>query len=113
MSSHPQPYSFPQRTPVFTAIVVIAAAMFCGWLINRWYDPAPAFNPRGAANPADFSEDQRWRMTAAGRLEALKDLQQKSLTAATSYGWVDQQKGIARIPIDRAIELTVRDHARK
>jgi hypothetical protein len=24
-----------------------------------------------------------------------------------SYGWVDAQKGIARIPIDRAIDLTV------
>jgi hypothetical protein len=111
--SHPQPYSFPQRTPVFTAIVVILAAIFCGWLINKWYDPAPVFNARGNANPTDFSEDQRWKMTADGRAKALEELQQKSTTAATSYSWVDQQKGIARIPIDRAIDLTVKDHSRK
>lgn len=29
----------------------------------------------------------------------------------TTYGWVDRDKGIVRIPIDRAIELTVQELA--
>lgn len=113
MSDHPQAYAFPQRTPVFTAVVVILAAVLCGWMINRYYRPAPAFNNRGTANPADFEEAQRWKFTAEGRAKALADLQQKQRAQATSYGWVDQSKGIVRLPIEQAMQLTVRDHAKK
>lgn len=112
MSDNPQAYAFPQRTPVFTAVVVILAAVFCGWLINRYYRPAPEFNIRGTANPADFDEAARWKFTAEGRAKALSDLHQAE-RAQNSYGWVDQPKGIARLPIDRAMELTVRDAAKK
>jgi hypothetical protein len=35
------------------------------------------------------------------------DLNRAQLEALDSYGWIDRQNGIARIPIERAIELTV------
>lgn len=46
------------------------------------------------------------------RLDALKTVQdeQKSLTA---YGWVDKNKGTLRIPVERAMELTMADLARR
>jgi hypothetical protein len=113
MSDNPQAYAFPQRTPVFTAVVVILAALLCGWAINRYYRPAPEFNNRGTANPADFDEAQRWKYTAEGRAKALADLHQKERAQATTYGWVDQPKGVVRLPIDQAMKLTVRDHAKK
>lgn len=113
MSDHPQAYAFPQRTPVFTAVVVILAAIVCGWLINRLYAPAPAFDNRGTVNPADFEEALRWKYTAEGRAKALAEIRQREQAQGTTYGWVDQPKGIVRVPIDRAMELTVRDHARK
>jgi hypothetical protein len=113
MSDNPNAYAFPQRTPVFTAVVVILAAVLCGWLINRYYRPAPAFDNRGAVNPADFDESARWKYTREGREKALADLRQKEQAAATTYGWVDQQKGIVRLPIERAMDLTVRDNAKK
>ena len=113
MSDNPQAYAFPQRTPVFTAVVVILAAVACGWLINRYYRPAPAFNNRGTANPADFDEAARWKYTTEGRAQMLAELRQKEQAAATTYGWVDQQKGVVRLPIERAMELTVRDPAQK
>ncbi len=113
MSSQPQqPYAFPQRTPVFTAIIVILAGIFGGWLINRAYTPPAPFQNRGAANPADFAEEQRWKMTPEGRDAALSELRQNERTLATSYGWADQPAGVVRLPIDRAIELTVRTYAR-
>lgn len=37
--------------------------------------------------------------------EALKQLHATENAVLTTYGWVDRQKGIVRIPIDRAIEL--------
>lgn len=113
MSNHSQPYAFPQRTPVFTAAIVILAAILCGWLINRTYNPAPAFNNRGTANAADFDESQRWKFSVEGRAKALSDLRQKEKIAATTYGWVDQPNGLVRLPIDRAMALTVKDHDRK
>lgn len=112
MSENPQSFAFPQRTPVFTAVVVIAGILLFGWFINRYYHAAPAVDPRGNANPADFAEDQRWKMTPEGRAKALADLHARE-QAQNTYGWVDQKAGIARLPIDRAIELTVRDHAKK
>jgi hypothetical protein len=41
--------------------------------------------------------------------EELRRLDAEQLEDLNSYGWVDQQAGIAHIPIDRAMELTVRE----
>ena len=112
MSDHPQPYAFPHRAPVFTAAVVVLAAVCCGWLINRAYRPAPAFDQRGTANPADFEESARWKYTVEGRAQALAEVRQREQAEAASYGWIDQSKGVVRLPLDRAIELTARDLAR-
>lgn len=113
MSSPPQPYAFPQRTPVFTAVIVLAAAVLCGWLLARLYAPPPAFDARGAVNPGDFPEDQRWKYTAEGRAQALATLRAREHAEATTYGWADPAARTVRLPLDRAIELTVREHARK
>jgi len=113
MSSPSPTYAFPQRTPVFTAVLVLAAAVLCGWLLARFYAPPPAFDARGTAHPADFPEDQRWKYTDAGRAQALATLRAREHAAATTYGWADPAAGTVRLPLDRAIELTVREHARK
>ncbi len=113
MSDNRQTFAFPQRTPVFTALVVLAGILLFAWFINKFYHAAPELNPRGNPNPADFAEDQRWKMTPEGRAKHLADARTQEQAAAQSYGWVDQKAGVARLPIDRAIELTVRDHARK
>lgn len=112
MSDHPQPYVFPQRAPIFTAAIVILAILSFGWAISRYYHPAPEFNKRGNVNPADFAEDQRWKFTAEGRAQVLADLHLKE-QAGNSYGWVDKSTGVARLPVDQAIKLTVRDLAQK
>ena len=112
MSDNPQSYAFPQRAPVFTALVVIVGILLFAVFIRRAYHAAPPVNPRGNTNPADIAEDQRWKFTAAGRAAALAKLQQAA-AAGNSYGWVDQKAGVTRLPIDRAIELTVADYAKK
>ena len=37
--------------------------------------------------------------------DALKQLHATENAVLTTYGWVDRQKGLVRIPIDRAMEL--------
>ena len=42
---------------------------------------------------------------AKARAEKLDAAQKENLTALTTYGWVDKSKGIARIPINQAMQL--------
>jgi hypothetical protein len=42
---------------------------------------------------------------AEARLKKLEDAQKENLTALTSYGWVDKNKGVARIPINEAMQI--------
>ena len=50
---------------------------------------------------------------AKKRMENLKTVRDEAAKALTTYGWIDKNKGIAHIPIDRAMELTVADLARQ
>lgn len=102
MSDSSSNFSFPHRTPVFTAIIVILCFAAFGWLARRIYVPH--------ANEVQPVEGV---LTAAERKALLNEQRTKDQAAATSYGWVDQSKGVVRLPIDRAIELTVRDLAKK
>ncbi|HEV3263716.1 MAG TPA: hypothetical protein VG013_43175, partial [Gemmataceae bacterium] len=44
----------------------------------------------------------RLEVTPAVDLQAVRAAEEKELS---TYGWVDQQKGVVRLPIDRAIDL--------
>jgi hypothetical protein len=50
---------------------------------------------------------------AEAREKKLNDARNAATQELKSYAWVDKAKGIARIPIDRAMELTLRDLASK
>ena len=65
---------------------------------------ASARCPRG-----DTYEEKR----AKARMEKLEQLHKESTAALTSYAWVDKKKGTVRIPIERAMELTMADLASK
>lgn len=95
-------FSFPHRTPVFTTVLVLVLFALFGWLARKVYAPhAAAVDPiEGVRTPAD-------------RKALLTEHRAAEQVAATSYAWIDRQAGTVRLPIDRAIELTVRDHAKK
>ena len=59
--------------------------------------------PRGT----DYEETR-----AKKRVENLKTLREEADKALTTYGWIDKNKGVARIPVERAMELTVADLAK-
>ena len=95
-------FSFPHRTPVFTTVLVLLCFALFGWLARKVYAPH--------AYAVDKVEGVK---TPAERKQLLTDKLEAERAAATSYAWVDQKAGIVRLPIDRAIELTVRDQAKK
>ena len=51
--------------------------------------------------------------TPTQRTEALAELRAKEAEQASSYGWVDQQAGVVRLPLERAMDLTVQQYTAK
>ena len=47
--------------------------------------------------------------TSEQRKTALVEMHAKEKAAATTYGWADQPTGVVRIPIERAIALTLEE----
>jgi len=62
--------------------------------------------------PAKRSSDYE-KKRAANREAKLKAQRDQDTAALTGYAWVDQNKGVVRIPIERAMELTLVDLGRK
>ena len=54
--------------------------------------------------PPPLGEDR-----VAARKKALAELRAAEASDLTSYGWVDQSKGVVRLPINEAIQLALRD----
>ena len=50
---------------------------------------------------------------AKKRMDNLKTLREEAEKALNTYGWIDKNKGIARIPIASAMELTVAELAQQ
>ncbi len=63
-----------------------------------------------AATPHGNNYEQK---RAEARAKKLSDARNAATRELTSYAWVDKGKGVARIPIDRAMQLTLRDLASK
>ena len=85
--------------------VVVAAVLgifVIIYLISR-QGPTPITSAEGAP------EEEKWRYSNDGRAARLAELRAKEATAATTYGWVDEKAGIVRLPLERAVELTIRD----
>ena len=95
-------FSFPHRTPVFTAVLVLACFALFGWLAMKFYTPNAykVDQVAGVKTPED-------------RKALLLEHRAKEQAESTTYGWVDQKAGVVRLPIDRAIELTAKEHAKK
>jgi len=79
--------------------IVLLFALF-GVIVLAIIGPSP--------RTSDYEETR-----AKKRVENLKTLRDEADKALTSYAWVDKNKGVARIPIERAIELTVIDLAKQ
>ena len=58
--------------------------------------------------PAGVTPDTILEKAAMQRWDKLQKLKSDQEKEATSYGWIDKDKGIARIPVDKAMELTAR-----
>ena len=88
------------RAPLSTWLGIVCLFVLFGIIVLAVIGPS--------SRTSDYEE-----MRAKKRMERLKALQEENQKELTTYTWVDKNKGAARIPIDRAMELTVADLAQK
>jgi hypothetical protein len=88
------------RAPFSTWLGIVFLFLLFGLIVLAVIGPSP--------RTSDYEETR-----AKKRMEKLKALHEETQKELTTYAWVDKSKGVARIPIDRAIEVTVTDLAQK
>jgi hypothetical protein len=88
------------RAPFSTWLGIVCLFVLFGLIVLAVIGPSP--------RTSDYEETR-----AKKRMEKLKALHEETQKELTTYAWVDKNKGIARIPIDRAMEVTVADLAQK
>jgi hypothetical protein len=88
------------RAPLSTWLGIMLLFALFGVIVLAIIGPSP----RGS----DYEETR-----AKKRVENLKTLREETDKALTTYAWVDKNKGTARIPIERAMELTVAELAKQ
>ena len=88
------------RAPFSTWLGIVCLFVLFGLIVLAVIGPSPRIS--------DYEETR-----AKKRMERLKTLHEESQKELTTYAWVDKNKGVARIPIDRAMEVTVADLAEK
>src|SRR4030095_13536488 len=88
------------RAPFSTWLGVVCLFVLFGLIVIALIGPSP--------RTSDYEETREKK-----RMERLKTLQEESQKELTTYAWVDKSKGVARIPIDRAMEVTLADLAQK
>ena len=88
------------RAPLSTWLGIVCLFGLFGIIVLAVIGPS--------SRTSDYEE-----MRAKKRMERLKALQEENQKELTTYTWIDKNKGVARIPIDRAMEVTVADLAQK
>src|SRR6266487_3532179 len=88
------------RAPLSTWLGIVLLFALFGVIVLAVIGPAP----RGS----DYEETR-----AKKRADVLKTTRDGATKALTTYGWIDKNKGVARVPIDRAIELTIVELAQR
>ena len=74
---------------ILGSFLIVAALV---WAMQRYTQPPP------------LGEDR-----VAVRKKALADLRAAEATELENYGWIDQAKGVVRLPITEAMKLALRD----
>ncbi len=89
------------------ASIFILLSLF-GFLVERVYVRHRPPAPQNQA-PENLSKDLAWKATPESRRAYLADLRHAQSEQAAAYGWVDRKTGVVQLPIERAMELVVKE----
>jgi hypothetical protein len=92
-------------TLIVTLVVVSGLVwVFYSSLRREAAQPVPAEFPLAATSMRRLPPEPRLQTEPREDLRTLRESEERTLT---TYGWVDKNAGIVRIPIDQAMKLTV------
>lgn len=101
----------PRPVSLFTTVFLLALFAVFFFVVRYFYTPADVAPQNGAAE--NLPKELAWRATSESRRATLNELRQEQAKQASSYGWVDQKAGVVRLPIERAMQLTIEQHGGK
>lgn len=90
-------------------LVVTVLAMAAMWLMVRLFQGREARTDRPPSPLAEANERRMppgplLQVTPEAELQAFREEESRQLT---TYGWIDRSRGVAHIPIERAMELVL------
>jgi len=88
------------RAPLSTWLGVVLLFALFGVIVLAVIGPLP--------RSSDYEETR-----AKKRMETLKTVRDGAEKSLATYAWVDKSKGVARVPISRAMELTTAELAKQ
>jgi len=89
------------------AVVFVGFGLFLA-LVRHYYQAGTQPLPYNVAAEG-LPEDQQWMATPESRLAYREDLTAEQSEQLHSYGWVNEDRTNVRLPIERAIELTLEE----
>jgi hypothetical protein len=91
------------RLGVFTALGGFALFLLLVVFVRQGGAPA------AQVDVSQIPEGDRWKFSVEGRSSRLAEMQANELKLSTTYGWVDQARGVVRLPIETAMDLALKD----
>ena len=124
MTSEPEhPEAFEERDVDVLGIVLTAvlfALSVCLLLLALWglcVVAVPELNEPGSSPPVQTpgqpAVNERLQTIPPPRLEGLASPEASEPTESSRFGWVDRKKGIARIPVEAAMDAVVESSRKK
>jgi hypothetical protein len=97
----------PKYVLYFALALVVAGVVIYGalrWMFYRFEQEQARQDRPVPVNVSPAVPEPRLQINPQGDLEALRRQENEVLS---TYGWIDPDQGIARIPIDRAMQLFI------
>jgi hypothetical protein len=99
----------PRPVSTFAVAAVFVLLSIFGLLARQAYLGSRPAAPQNEL-PDNLGKDLAWRATPVSRRAFLDDLRRAQAKQGASYGWVDQKNKVVQLPIERAIELIVKEN---
>jgi hypothetical protein len=99
----------PPPRGAYWATFLAAIGCFVIFLAVLFLAYIPQQNLAPEVDLTKIPAEEQWKYTAKGRQDHLDEMRAREKAAATSYAWIDKDKGIVQLPLDRAVQLTLEE----